>query len=97
MPSRERKSRTEISRLQQEIASLGEEQAEAQEIAAVVGMTVDDSMRYRERHAQIKELTCQLSELEGARHDQEEAEKIARHGTEADQASRPTGKSADQY
>ena len=96
MPSRERKSRTEISRLQQEIASLGEEQAEAQEIAAVVGMTVDDSRRYRERHAQIKELTRQLSELDGARHDQEDRRKL-RHGTEADQASRLTGKSADQY
>jgi hypothetical protein len=89
MPAKERKSRAEISWLQQEIASLGKQQAEAQKIAAVVGMTVDDSLKYRQRHAQIRELTRQLSEL-GARTAQEqEAEKIAAHCAESDQTSGP--------
>lgn len=56
---------SEIRRLRQEIASLREQQVEAQKAAAIVGMTIQDSKKYRERHSRIQKLTRRLSELGG--------------------------------
>jgi alkanesulfonate monooxygenase SsuD/methylene tetrahydromethanopterin reductase-like flavin-dependent oxidoreductase (luciferase family) len=89
------KRRAETSRLQREIDSLSEQQAAAQRASAIVGMTVDEAWKYRERHFRIKKLTRQLSKLDGqgnaksmeGRNEQEEEEKIARHGEEGDQVN----------
>lgn len=56
-------SRTQ-AHLQAEIASLKEQQVAAQNLAAIVGMTPEDSRDYKERHFRIKELREQLSALE---------------------------------
>ena len=58
-------SPSEIRRLRQEIASLSEEQVEAQKAAAIAGMTIQDSQKYRKRHSRIQELRRRLSELGG--------------------------------
>jgi hypothetical protein len=74
-----------IQRVQEEINRLSEQQTAAEKIAALVGMTTDDSRQYRERHSRIKRLTRELAELgseRGVQHEQKEAQEIARHSTE---------------
>ena len=75
-----------IQRVQEEINRLSEQQRAAEKIAALVGMTTDDSRRYRERHSRIKRLTRELAEIgseQGDHHEQKEAQEIARHRTES--------------
>ena len=80
-----RKSQAVIQRLKGEIRRLSEQQAAAEKVAALVGMTTDDSRQYKERHSRIKRLTRELAELgseQGTHHEQKEAQEIARHSTE---------------
>jgi DNA repair exonuclease SbcCD ATPase subunit len=80
-----REIQTAIQRVEDEISRLSEQQTAAEKIAALVGMTTDDSRQYKERHSRIKRLTRELAELgseQGAHHEQKEAQEIARHGTE---------------
>ena len=80
-----KKSQAVIQRLQGEIRRLSEQQSAAEKVAALVGMTTDDSRRYKERHSRIKRLTKELAELgseQGAHHEQKEAQEITRHSTE---------------
>jgi len=89
------KTQAETSRFQQEIDFLSEQQAVAQRAAAIVGMTIDEASKYRERHFRIKKLVRQLAKLDGqgnakskeARDEQEEEEKIARHGKKGDRVN----------
>jgi len=81
-----RKSQAVIQRLRGEIRKLSEQQAAAEKVAALVGMTTDDSRQYKERHSRIKRLTRELAELgseQGAQHEQKEAQEIARQSTES--------------
>ena len=74
-----------IQRVQEEINRLSEQQTAAEKIAALVGMTTDDSRQYRERHSRIKRLTRELAEIgseQGVHHEQKEAQEIARHSAE---------------
>jgi hypothetical protein len=57
----------EIERLRLEIQYLNEQQQTSQRIAAVVGMTAEESQAYRERHSRIRKLERQLSEMDGLR------------------------------
>lgn len=68
-----RESQSVIQRVKVEIGILREKQTAAQKMAALVGMTTDDSRQYKERHSRIKRLTTELAELsseEGAHHEQ---------------------------
>jgi hypothetical protein len=58
-------SLSEICRLREEIASLSEQQVEAQKAAAILGMTIQDSQKYRKRHSRIQELRRRLLKLGG--------------------------------
>jgi hypothetical protein len=74
-----------MQQLKEEIRRLREQQTAAEKIAALVGMTTDDSRQYRERHSRIKRLTRELAVLDseqGVHHEQKEAQEIARHRTE---------------
>jgi hypothetical protein len=67
-----RESQTVIQRVKEEIGRLSEQQTAAGKIAALVGMTTDDSRQYKQRHSRIKRLTRELAELggeQGARHE----------------------------
>ena len=69
-------SQAVIQRVKEQIGRLIEQQTAAEKMAALVGMTTDDSRKYKERHSRIKKLTRQLAELgseQGAHHEQEEA------------------------
>jgi hypothetical protein len=71
--------------VKEEIRRLREQQAAAEKVAALVGMTADDSRQYKERHSRIKRLTRKLAELgseQGAHHEPKEAQEIARQSTE---------------
>jgi hypothetical protein len=50
----------------QEVGRLSEKQTAAEKMAALVGMTTDDSEQYKERHKRIKKLTKELA-LDGQR------------------------------
>ena len=74
-----------IQRIKAKISRLCEQQAAAEKKAALVGMTTDESMRYKERHCRIKRLTRKLTKLgseQGANHEQKHEQEIARHSTE---------------
>ena len=75
-----------IQRVKEEISTLSEQQTAAEKIAALVGMTTEDSRQYKERHSRIKKLTREIAELgseQGAHHEQKEAQEIAGHSTES--------------
>jgi hypothetical protein len=67
-----------MQQLKEEIRRL--RQSAAEKIAGLVGMTTDESERYRERNNRIKSLTSQLavldSEREVALHEQNETQAI---------------------
>ena len=81
-----------MQQLKEEIRRLREQQSAAEKIAGLVGMTTDESERYRERNNRIKSLTSQLavldSEQEVALHEQKETQAIARKGAEGAEADR---------
>jgi len=81
-----------MQQLREEIRRLREQQSAAEKIAGLVGMTTDESERYRERNNRIKSLTSQLavldSEQEVALHEQKETQAIARKGAEGAEADR---------
>jgi predicted RNase H-like nuclease (RuvC/YqgF family) len=52
-----------IQRLKEEIRRLSEQQSAAEKIAALVGMTTQDSRQYKERHSQIRRLAKELADL----------------------------------
>jgi hypothetical protein len=83
-----------MQQLKEEIRRLLEQQSAAEKIAGLVGMTTDESQQYRERNNRIKSLTSQLavldSEQEGALHEQNETEAIARQSAKGAQADRAT-------
>jgi hypothetical protein len=91
----QRKGQAGIQRLNEEISTLAEQQAAAEKMAALVGMTIDDSEQYKRRHSRIKKLTQKLAALGGqqlapsqaVRHEskEEEAQETAWHGREGDQ------------
>jgi hypothetical protein len=86
-----REDQAVIQRVKEEIGRLSEQQTAAEKMAALVGMTTDDSRQYKERHSRIKSLTRELAELggeQGAHHEQKETQEIARHRTEGAQADR---------
>jgi hypothetical protein len=91
-----------IQRLWEEIGRIKELQAAAEKMAALMGMTTDESMQYKERHGRIKELTKELvtlgSQSQAATHEQKEAKEITRHGRKGAQihCSKRTRKSANQ-
>jgi len=78
--------------LKEEIRRLREQQSAAEKIAGLLGMTTDESERYKERNNRIKSLTSQLavldSEQEVALHEQNETEAIARQSAKGAQADR---------
>lgn len=82
-----------IQCLWEEIGRIKEQQAAAEKMAALVGMTTHESMQYKERHGRIKELTKELVALDGqsqaeATHEQRDAKEITRHGRKGAQTRR---------
>lgn len=63
MRNNESETGAAIQRLQQEIDSLGQQQAEALKTATFVGMTSDEATEYDERGEKITELIRQLKLL----------------------------------
>jgi len=82
-----------MQQLKEEIRRLREQQSAAEKMAGFVGMTTEESERYRERNNRIKRLTSQLAVLDSAEevalHEQNEMEAIARPSVdEADELYR---------
>ncbi len=83
-----RENHAGIQRLQKEISKLREQQIAAEKIAALSGMTPEDSERYKERDSRMKKLTRKLGVLDSAQGDHHEKEEIAGEGAESGQADR---------
>jgi hypothetical protein len=82
-----------IQRLKEEVTRLKGQQIAAEKIATLVGMTMEDSMQYKERHSRIKMLMKKLAVLDreqGAHDEQKETQEIAGQGAETGQADRST-------
>jgi hypothetical protein len=61
------KNTAAIQRLREEIVRLTEQQAAAEQMAVLNGMTIDDSRQYKERHDTIRRLTKELAALNDKR------------------------------
>jgi hypothetical protein len=90
-----------IQSLKEEISILREQQIAAQNLAALAGMTIDQSEQYKKRHHQIESLTSKLAVLDSeqvAHNDQEKTQAITGASSESAQArcSTRTRKSGDQ-
>ena len=83
-----------VQRLKEKIDRLKEQQTAAEKMAALVGMTNEDSEQYRERHDRIRKLTRKLAVLEGkqgAHHEQKETQDIAGQGRKSAQTDASKG------
>lgn len=86
-----------IQGLWEEIGRIKEQQAAAEKMAALGGMTPDESMQYKDRHGRIKELTKELVALDGSNTGgrllmtKKEAKEITRHGRKGAQPHVPNG------
>ena len=82
----QKRNEAAIQGLWEEIGRIKEQQAAAEKMAALVGMTADESMQYKDRHGRIKELTKELVALDGSitggrlLMTKKEAKEITRHG-----------------
>ena len=82
-----------IQRLEEEITRLTGQQIAAEKIAALMGMTIEDSVQYKERHSRIKRLTKKLAvphREQGAHDEQKQTQEIAGQGAETGQADQST-------
>ena len=72
-----------VTVMEKEILTLVQQQTAAENKAALVGMTVDESKEYRERHSRIRNLidAVALARQEDFKH---ETQKDARQGAKGD-------------
>lgn len=85
MSDGERERNRTVEYLEDEMGRLREQQIAAEKRAGLVGMTIEDSRQYKDRHHRIRRLMRKLAALDGkqeARHEHKETQEVARQSAE---------------